>query len=259
MDVVDKLINLCSSHAIKLVHISTVGVSGNYLVDHQKKHNVFDENSFYIGQKYDENVYIQTKFEAEKLIYEKISSGLNASIFRVGNLTSRYNDGLFQLNIADNAFYNILLMILKYNIVPNTMLKEQLEFTPVDCCAQAFIDLISSVAIDKYVFHLFNNNYIQVSKLLTIFEKLGFKIDILPGKVFKEKVLNFSKQNPEENILKGIVNDLDDNLGLSFQSSVIQQNQYTNSCLKNLDFKWPIIDEKYIEKIINFLKKNKCI
>ena len=71
--------------------------------------------------------------------------------------------------------------------------------------------------------------------------------------------MNLSNEYPEENILKGIVNDLDDNLGLSFSATVNQKNINTNSCLENLNFKWPEITEEYIEKIIIYLRKKKYL
>lgn len=258
--VVQNLIEFCTKyHTIELIHISTLGVSGNYLVNHQKNYNQFDENDFYIEQKYDENVYIQTKFEAEKLIYEKTPEGLQSSIFRVGNLTSRYYDGGFQQNFEANAFYNILMMILKYHILPNTMVNEFLEFTPVDYCAKAIFQLIFNVETTRYVFHLFNENYIRVSDLLKIFEDIGFSTNILAGNEFKQKIVTLSNQHPEENILKGIVNDLDDTLGLSFTSTVNQKNQYTNSCLEKLNFEWPKITPQYIQMIIEYLQRRNIL
>lgn len=259
VDVVQNLIELCMKYNLELIHVSTLGVSGNYLVNHQKNYNTFDENDFYIEQQYDENVYIQTKFEAEKLIYEKTLEGLKASIIRVGNLTSRYNDGGFQQNFEANAFYNILMMILKYHILPNTMVNEFLEFTPVDYCAKAMFQLIFNVQTTHYVFHLFNENYIPVSDLLEIFETLGFSTEILSGNDFKQKIVALSNQHPEENILKGIVNDLDDTLGLSFSATVNQKNLYTNSCLEKLNFEWPEVNADYIQKIIDYLRKKKYL
>ena len=259
VDVVQNLIDFCLYNKKELIHISTLGVSGNYLVNHQINYNDFDENSFFIGQQYNENVYIQTKFEAEKLIYEKILNGLSASILRVGNLTSRYKDGTFQKNFEANAFYNILMMILKYHILPNTMINEFLEFTPVDYCAKAIFQLISNVKTNQYVFHLFNDNYIQVSELLKILESMNFTTTILSGNEFKQKITTLSNQHPEENILKGIVNDLDDTLGLSFSSTVNQKNIYTNSCLEKLNFEWPKITPEYIQKIVSYLYKKKYL
>lgn len=259
IDVVQNLIDLCMKYNLALIHISTLGISGNYLVNHQKNYNTFDENDFYIGQQYDENVYIQTKFEAEKLIYEKTLEGLNATILRVGNLTSRYDDGTFQQNFEENAFYNILMMILKYHILPNTMVNEFLEFTPVDYCAKAIFQLIFNVQTTHYVFHLFNENYIPVSNLLKIFENLGFCTEILSGNDFKQKIVALSNQHPEENILKGIVNDLDDTLGLSFSATVNQKNLNTNSCLEKLNFEWPEVTTEYIQKIIDYLHRKKYL
>ena len=257
--VVENLIDLSIKYDVKLLHISTLGVSGNYLVNHQKNYNTFDENNFYIGQQYNENVYIHTKFEAEKLIYEKTLDGLNASIFRVGNLTSRYSDGGFQHNFEANAFYNILMLILKYHMLPNTVINQFLEFTPVDYCAKAILKLAFNMDTNKYVFHIFNENYISVSELLKILENLGFTTSILAGNEFRQKIVALSNEHSEQNILKGIVNDLDDTLGLSFNSTVNQKNIYTNNCLEKLDFKWPLIDEEYIKKIIEYLRKKKYL
>ena len=259
VNVVEHLINFCIKNNIRLAHVSTLGVSGNYLVNHEKNYNDFDENDFFIGQNFKENVYIQTKFEAEELIYNKISDGLKASIFRVGNLTGRYSDGLFQKNINDNAFYNILRLILKYGILPNTMLDNFLEFTPIDYCAKAICKLLYNFDFNKFVFHIFNQNYITVKEILDMFLSLGFNTTILSGASFKQKILELSNQNLNENILKGIVNDLDDNLGLAFNSTVNQKNLYTNSYLDKVGFNWPNIDIQYIQKIIDYMKKNKYI
>lgn len=255
----DNLSDFCLENKIKFIHISTLGVSGNYLINSDKSDITFTEDDFYIGQKYTENVYIQTKFEAEMLLYKKFSKGLDVSIIRVGNLTGRYNDGHFQNNIEENAFYNILRMILKYNILPNTMLNQYLEFTPVDLCANSILNIIQNIDFNGYVFHLFNNNYLLVKELLNILKEIGFNVNLLSGTQFKKDILDLSIKYPEENILKGIVNDLDDNTGLSFSSTVQQKNTNTNYYLNKLGFTWPNIDKNYIIKIIEHMKKNKYI
>ena len=259
VDVVENLIEFCNGNNIQLAQISTLGVSGNYLVKHKNNYNIFSEDDFYIGQEYTENVYIRTKFEAEKLIYEKTNENLKACIFRVGNLTSRYSDGCFQKNFEENAFYNILMMILKYHIVPNTMINEFLEFTPIEYCASAIFKILFNIDTDKHVFHIFNENYIQVSELLKIFEDTGYNTKIMTGTEFNERILLLSNQFPEENILKGIVNDLDNELGLSFNAKVNQKNSNTNYYLEKLNFYWPKITKEYINKIIEYLRNNKYL
>ena len=259
VDLPDRLSDFCIENNIKFVHISTLGVSGNYLINLDRNYNIFGEDDFYIGQKYTENVYIQTKFEAEMLIYNKISKGLDASIIRVGNLTGRFRDGHFQANIEENAFYNILRMILKYNILPSTMLEQFLEFTPVDLCAKAISLIIQNINYLGYVFHLFNQNYLSAKSLINIIKELEYDIQILTGNEFKNEILRLSNEKSEENILKGIVNDIDENVGLTFTSTVQQKNINTNFYLDKLGFNWPNINREYIKKIIDYMKKNNYI
>ena len=91
-------------------------------------------------------------------------------------------------------------MILKYKILPNTMLNQFLEFTPIDLCAKAINLLIYNLNSSKYVFHLFNQNYLPAQTLLNILKEHGIDISILSGNNFKTQILALSKANPEENI-----------------------------------------------------------
>lgn len=259
IDVPNSLSDFCMQNNIKMMHISTMGVSGNYLVNMEKGFSNFSEDDFFVGQHYNDNIYIQTKFEAEKLLYEKAQKGLKATIIRVGNLTGRYSDGHFQKNISENAFYNILRIILKYRIIPNTMLSSFLEFTPIDLCANAIYTIITNVDTDKRVFNVFNQNYLSVENLLNILKLLNINVDVISGNEFKERILQLTKQHPEENILKGAVNDIDNQAGLSFVSSINQQNFATNHYLEKSNFVWPIITKDYLNKIIEYIKQNKYL
>lgn len=257
VDITQNLIDFCMEHNILFAHISTLGVSGNHLVKQTKKTSYFDENSFYIGQKYNENVYIHTKFEAEKKIYDNIPNGLKAVIFRVGNLTGRYKDGHFQKNIEENAFYNILLVILRYSMVPSTMLNQYLEFTPVDLCSKAMLDILWHTSKAQRVYHLFNKNYIKVERLIKMLEKEGIKIEIKDPKEFHDKIVE--KAQEDSGMLKGLVNDLDLERGLSFKNTIKQENKITNNYLKKIGFEWKGADQKYIHKIIKYIKENNML
>jgi len=256
--VVSNLIDFCITHNIKLAHISTLGVSGNYLVGHKNELNIFTENSFYIGQNYKENVYIQTKFEAEELIYKKVKEGLDVVILRVGNLTGRYSDGLFQKNIEENAFYNLLRVIISCGIIPEKMSQQFLEFTPVDLCASAVIKILLNFDNSYRVFHMLNTTFLQVPKMLEFLEQIGKPVRILDGTTFNSEVSNIMKTN-SSNKLKGIINDMDMENGLSFNASVIQKNEYTTKYLAEVDFCWPIIDVEYIEKIVKHMEDRNYI
>ena len=91
------------------MHCSTLSVCGNifetdkYTKASLTKGTIFQESNLYIGQDLS-NIYIYTKFIAERLILENIiNKNLDAKIIRLGNITNRYSDGMFQINISENA------------------------------------------------------------------------------------------------------------------------------------------------------------
>ena len=79
----------------------------------QDNHNVeFSENDFYIGQNYTENVYVNSKLEAENVIYSYMKKGLQGKVLRIGIVAGRYSDGLFQKNMDSNAFYSRIKSVI---------------------------------------------------------------------------------------------------------------------------------------------------
>jgi thioester reductase-like protein len=55
-----------------LNHISTISVSGEYLVRDRRRSAVFTEADFNIGQNWHDNIYVEGKFLAEQEIYDRI-------------------------------------------------------------------------------------------------------------------------------------------------------------------------------------------
>lgn len=250
---VQNLIDFCIKYNIHLNQVSTMGISGNYLVSQTNSDTIFTENDFYIGQNFEENVYIHSKFDAEKLIYTNKSNGLNYTVFRVGNLTSRLSDGLFQQNKNENAFYNILKFIVLNKIVPKDLMEQSLEFTPVDLCAK-YLVLLSKLKNNCYkVFHIFNNNFLPLTDLMSFLEKEHIKVLELPSEEFNKRIVELSQDDTAKNSLKAIVNDLDSKKGLSFMPSVIPDNKITNGYLNAFNLEWPTTTIDYIKKLIQII------
>ena len=113
VDGTKRVINFSLENKSGLAYISTLSIFGNYLVDRNKKSDKrYSEEDFYVGQNYNESVYVRSKFEAENEVIKAMKHGLNATIFRMGNLTGRHSDGHFQENINDSFFYNSLISVL---------------------------------------------------------------------------------------------------------------------------------------------------
>jgi len=256
---VKNIANFAMENNKRLIHISTLSVSGNILEVGQieqvdiKKGTIFSENKLYIGQNLD-NVYAYTKFLGEKVVYEYILKGLDAKVIRMGNLTSRIIDGKFQPNVEENAFVNRLKTIIDLGVVPNNILDFNVEFTPIDVAAKA-ICLLATTSSKYNTYHLFNQNHIVMSKLDKILAKLGYKLKHITKKQMTELIEFYSNQEDGYEMVKGIIQDLNKNKELDYTPNTVIKSDFTISVLERLGFRWPKIDEKYIEKYIDYLEK----
>lgn len=246
------IINFCEKSNKKLYHISTLSVSGSGMFDSENTDiTYFHENEFYIGQNLN-NIYVYTKFEAEKLIFERIASGkLSACVLRIGNLMNRFSDGKFQINVTENAFINRIKSILKLGVIQKKFLEHSIEFTPVDVCSESIIKIIESNP-DFSVFHLFNSNFLRIDTLLYYLDCLNIKLDCVDDNDFSRTVSKFLSNNKLKNDIAGIITDLDNNKLLNLITNIIPNSDFTEAYLNKLGFYWPKIDIEYIKKYINY-------
>ena len=251
------IVDFCKTYHKKLYHISTLSVSGmkidkSYLAYKKKKNHAisFSEESLYIGQLLD-NVYIHTKFEAENYILNAISEGLDGYILRMGNLMPRYKDGVFQENILDNAFVNKLATFIKIGIIPDYMLHQLLNFTPIDYAAAAVYHLVTHPTDKNRVFHIYNHHNIATKKYLKTLKNLNYPVRIISEKEFKDTVNSMLSENATKDLLKNLLDDFNNDLHLDYGNDIIMKSKFTTKYLKKTHFKWPKISKKYLD---NFTK-----
>ena len=252
VDTVKNLILFAKPADILLNHMSTTNVSGNFLVENDI-HYHYTENDFYIGQNYQDNVYIHSKFEAEKLIIEQEYQGLRANIFRLGNLMARYSDGKFQKNKLDNAYYTRLLAFAKIGYIPENLKDQLLEFSPIDETAECIIKLLSIPNLENNIFHIFSDKLIPLTTLLNTLKQYGCTYKFTSYKNFM-KHLNLPEN---EKNLKYIVSDLNLSRKFDYSSDIVIDNNLTNQFLDFVGFKWSEIDENYLKRFFdnaNFIK-----
>jgi amino acid adenylation domain-containing protein/thioester reductase-like protein len=248
----------CFAYGIQLNHISTLGVCGHYLVKQNKAEARFTENDLFFGQNFTDNIYVRSKLEAESLINNYMKKGLTATIFRVGNLTGRFSDGNFQHNVEDNAFVNLVNSIVNVGLLPENLLHHKLEFTPVDLCSKAIIELLKYNECKNKVFHIFNHNVITAHKFISYMNDNGYNIRTADASLFKkyiEEILAAGKRN----ILSGLINDLNSRFELQFKSVVNISSDVTLHYLNQIGFSWPQIDANYLLKFLSILKTKKAV
>ena len=136
------LSKLITDHQIRLMTLTPSRLTA-YL--HEQEYD------FYIGQIWQENAYIQSKFLAEAAILEEIRTGFPARIYRLGRLVGRSRDGMFQKNYETNAFWRTLRAIDAVRALPVSLASMPVEMTPIDYCADAAVTLRNT---DRPVLHL---------------------------------------------------------------------------------------------------------
>ena len=238
---------------LRFIHISSISVSGNYLLKEAHRNVDFSENNLYIGQHYTENVYVNSKFESENIVYDYMKKGLSGKVLRIGILSGRTNDGLFQKNIYANAFYGRIKSFVTLGAISKDLLSQKIEFTPVDECAKAIVLLSKTKELDNKIFHLYNHNLISLKSVIDSLAAKGVNIELLSEEGFKNRILDFSKSVNDS--ISAIVNDFNTtNLSLDYNFTVNIKSDFTQKVLKSLGFSWSRIDKNYLEKIIGYMR-----
>ena len=246
----------------RLLQISSLSVSGNASLDGNAEDRKYEEKmsfaetDLYKGQKLS-NVYIRSKFIAERLILENIENGLEAQILRLGNITNRMSDGVFQINPKENAFATRIKSMLELKMLPEYLMNEYIEFTPVDICAEVIIKIMQNYEKAFSVYHVYNNEHVYFDKLKLYLEKNNINLKIVNHVEFKEEVEKILKS--QNDVLSGIINDFDKEKRLTYNSEIDILSEFTRAFLYKIGFTWPKIDEKYIEKYIKYLTKIKFL
>ena len=247
------IIEFCMKYGKRFLHISTTSVSGTDKKDAIENQNVFSEKNLYIGQDFT-NIYVTTKYEAELAILEAIYDGLDAQILRLGNITNRYSDGVFQKNVKDNAFASRLKSFIEIGAFPKYLLEHAIELTPVDLSAKA-IGRILNHSSDCNVFHIMNTMLLPTPDLINTMNSIG--IDIIPvSDTLMYDIINGMLSNDDrKNAVSGIIQDLNKDKKLIYTSGTRLDFDFTEKYLKECGFKWKKLDKVYITKYMNYFKR----
>ena len=242
--------DFCMKYDIFLNHISTISVSGDFMPLNNTSDDVyFTEEDFFIGQNYNENYYIKSKLLTEEFLLNSIKSGmLRANIYRIGNLTARHSDGIFQYNIDSNAFYNKLQFMLKNKFYFESSVVQNFDMSPVDNVADAIIGIIDNYGCLNKIFHVFNPYKFNMRSLVEMLNELGYNIKIVTDEQFYKKI---SKLDLSANSL--VISDY------SLYTNIPYLNIKTNcditlEYLKHFNFEYDKIDLDYLYKLTNYIK-----
>lgn len=251
------VIDFAKGVGAKLLHISTISVSGNSLVDAFDVCRVeepldFTEATLFIDQPLD-NVYIHSKFEAERAVLDAALEGLDARIIRVGNLSNRASDFRFQPNYHSNAYLNRVKAALELGALPDYMIPLYAEFSPVDQTAEGIVK-IGQYARTQTVFHLNSDQNLYFDRMIEILKELGIRMEVLEGSAFNTVLQNLAKDQQTAYIYEAFQNDMDENGTLVYDSNIHIRNDFTVWFMKQLGFEWAKIDLEYVRGYVEYFR-----
>ncbi|OZB99111.1 non-ribosomal peptide synthetase [Paenibacillus sp. XY044] len=186
VDSTNRLLALAKSKpGLRFHFISTLGIPEDLALNGQWA-------SVTAGSGYDEayveNVYTNSKLAAEKLVVQAGRDGLAASVYRVGNLSCRSDNGLFQKNIDNNAFYRMLKAMLLLNKAPDV--RWEVDMTPIDYAGEAITALALQDETAGRMFHICNPVTVSYQDLVGFFQAYGYDIGLAEWKEYERWLLD---------------------------------------------------------------------
>ncbi|MFI3175656.1 MAG: amino acid adenylation domain-containing protein [Bacillota bacterium] len=250
-----KIIDFARFSKARLMHISTLSVSGLFLDNGQSEEKtMFKENHLYIGQNL-ENVYLRSKFEAEKLVLEAVADGLEANIFRMGNLTNRLSDLKFQPNFESNSFLNRVKALLNLGMIPDYLLDVNVEFSPIDSTAKAVMTIAGHHNNERTIFHINNGNQFAFRELIASVKKIDIDLKVVTSDEFIREMNDTMNDEQTRYIYETLIHECDAQGKLMYDTPILTSNESTVNYLNKLGFFWGKVTDHYIKDYINYFER----
>lgn len=128
-------------------HISTLSVAGSASHDGFRLFTEYD----LVPSPPNDNYYVRSKQEAERLVIEARGELSNTCIHRVGNVVFASDSARLQRNIPENAFFRQLAAFIHLGVVP---LELHASLCYVDIAARAIVALARVTALANEIHHI---------------------------------------------------------------------------------------------------------
>ncbi|WP_261378382.1 non-ribosomal peptide synthetase [Paenibacillus agilis] len=229
-------------------HVSTMSVGMGTIDDIESV--FFTEYDLDFGQQHN-NYYIETKFEAEKLVHSARKQGLIANIYRIGNIVFDSVSGKFQENIKDNAFYNRMKSFIQLGAVPIT--EADIDLSYVDQVSGALLTLFNKPVLHQHTFHLYNPNFVSMSDILADREEC--RVEEQSIEEFFDMLYTAYNQGDNTNAVENML------LHSGWMDENVDSNHFeltaelTLNLLKQLGFDWDVPENRHISAMLGHCRR----
>ncbi|MDM5278518.1 amino acid adenylation domain-containing protein [Paenibacillus silvae] len=157
-------------------HVSTMGIPEDLALSGQWESTL--QYDRFPAELHVDNLYSDSKLEAEKVLMTAAEEGVPVSIYRAGNLTCHSLTGRFQTNIDSNAIYRMIKAMLMLGKAPAA--DWMMDFTPIDYASEAIVHLALRQDTAGRVFHICNPEPIRYDDLIEAIKHAGYHVETMP-------------------------------------------------------------------------------
>ncbi|WP_141444354.1 non-ribosomal peptide synthetase [Bacillus cereus] len=238
------LLQMSKKAGARFHYISTVSIAGHRPDDSASF--LFSEQDFDRGQQV-ENVYVESKFLAEKLVREAMTEGVSATVYRVGNLVGRTQDGKFQQNIGGNAFYRLIKALFLLQKAPD--LSTHIDLVPIDFGSKAIVGLACIEQSKGETFHICNPIQLEWKQFISHLQQTGYLIDMVKGTEFMNLFTNHTLMEEQMHALEMLLPVFDET---DQYVEAIVTSQHTEEFLKALNITCEQPNQEWISTCISY-------
>lgn len=256
---VKQLIDFCFDGRRKeLHHCSSYVVSGRVRTSGHFREKDLERQQTFLG-----NAYAQSKYNAELLIQSARERGLLASVYRIGNLTGRFRDGVFQERMQDSLIYAALMAVHEMQCYPVRLANDAIEICPVDQSAKALITLFNEPSAARLTYHLMYPSNTKFSDIFSAMHQSDQHIKSIADEAeFERTYESVVERASNRNILKkfrlfyqpaSTSTDSLDTLDPTYDFDM------TLATLKRNGFQWPELTPLYFGKMVERILANGAV
>jgi len=203
----------------------------------------------------DDNYYIRTKQEAERLVIASRGELANACIHRVGNIAFATDSTRLQQNIRDNAFFRQLVAFLRLGVIPAEL---NASLSHVDVVARSLMALADTKTLTNEIHHIESSRQDRLADIILVvegMEKIVHSCDI--GEFLQRLQLAIDEPEMESALAETVENYSlqSDSPLLGKTDKVVVASDRTQLLLEKLGITWPAIHVEGVQALMNEVKK----
>jgi fengycin family lipopeptide synthetase D len=238
------LLHLAEETNARFHYVSTLSVAGH--AENDPNEFEFFESDFDRGQMLD-NVYLESKFQAEKIVREAMEKGMRATIYRVGNLVGNSRTGKFQYNINENAFYRLLKGIFLSKTAPK--IHTYIDLTPVDYCSLAITELAYRENTIGQTMHICNPIQVNWEQFIHRLKTFGYDIVLMNEEEYMDKFFTTNLTLEDQQALELIIPLLE---SVEEKSLSVPSCEYTGMYLHGMNIHCVEPTQEYISLLLKY-------